>query len=99
MIAHLRRIRSQEKLGEAKYDRFIKDILQLELEISIKVLPDIARDPKNTMVFSDKEKYHDIMANAKYNKQKSKDLLLKMNPSNKNIDQIMDDLRPEGCQL
>ena len=53
MIAHLRRIRSQEKLGEAKYDRLVKDMVQLELELNAKLLPDIARDPTNTKVFSE----------------------------------------------
>ena len=69
VISHLRRLRSHENLGEAKQDRLVKDMLQLELELNFKILPDIAKNRKNLPAFSQKEKRDDIIANAKYNKK------------------------------
>ena len=43
----------QNIVGEAKYDRLIKDMAQLEVELNIKLFPDIARDPANIKLFSE----------------------------------------------
>ena len=51
VIAHLRRLRSDEN-GAAKQDRLMKDMFQIEMELGIKLLPDIAKDPKNLTAFS-----------------------------------------------
>ena len=43
-------------MGEAKYRRYTRDMMQLEMEVNCKLLPDTARDPANIVAFSEKEK-------------------------------------------
>ena len=57
-----------EERGEAKYERLMKDLMQIELAQNIKLLPDIARDSQNTAVFSKEEKIADTIVISKYNK-------------------------------
>ena len=64
-----------DETGEAKYDRLMRDMMQIELEVNYKLIPDVARNSENTKVFSKEEKLVDIVENAKYNKQKSRSLL------------------------
>ena len=52
VISHLRRLRSADHIGEAKQDRLLKDMMQLELELGFKMLPDIAKNRKNLPPFS-----------------------------------------------
>ena len=56
VVTHLRRLHSHDVLGEAKYDRLMRDMMELELTMNFKLLPDIARHSENTKVFSDQEK-------------------------------------------
>ena len=56
LITYLRRLRSHDTMGEAKYRRYTRDMMQLEMEVNCKLLPDTARDPANIVAFSEKEK-------------------------------------------
>ena len=71
MVAHLRRIRSHEDLGEAKQERFLKDIKGHELKLNIKMLPDIANNPENLHVFTKEEKLADLQDISKFYKKDS----------------------------
>ena len=67
-IAHLRRLRSHDEGGEAKLDRLMRDLKQLELDLNIELLPDTARVSSNIAVFSKEEKIADMIEYSKYNK-------------------------------
>ena len=56
VVGHLRRLRSHSVLGEAKYERLMKDMMHLELTLNFKLLPDMARSSENTMTFTTEEK-------------------------------------------
>ena len=56
LVAYLRRLRSQDNMGEAKFSRYTRDMMQLEMELNCALLPDIARNPANIATFSAKEK-------------------------------------------
>lgn len=43
-ISHLRRIRSHQEHGEAKYERIMKDLKHNETQFNLKMVPDFARD-------------------------------------------------------
>ena len=59
-VSHLRRLRSQEKDGEAKYDRLMRDMMQMEVHLHYKILPDEAKNSKNVGVFTEEEKLADL---------------------------------------
>ena len=61
-----------DETGEAKYDRLMRDMMQIELEVNYKLIPDVARNSENTKVFSKEEQLVDMVENAKYNKQNSR---------------------------
>ena len=44
-------------------------MMQVEVEMGFKMLPDIAKNTDNVKVFSDKEQYADLIENSKYNKK------------------------------
>ena len=71
-MAHLRRLRSQEKDGEAKYDRLMRDMMQMEVHLQYKILPDEAKDSKKVAVFSAEEKIADLQENSKYFKHNNR---------------------------
>ena len=52
LITQLRRLRSQEDLGEAKQDRLTKDMMVLELKLNFKMLPDMVKSPNSLPAFS-----------------------------------------------
>ena len=47
-------------------------MMQVEVEMGFKMLPDIAKNTDNVKVFSDKEQYADLIENGKYNKKQGK---------------------------
>ena len=47
-------------------------MMQVEVEMGFKMLPDIAKNTENVKVFSDKEQYADLIENGKYNKKQRK---------------------------
>ena len=47
-------------------------MMQVEVEMGFKMLPDIAKNTDNVKVFSDKEQYADLIENGKYNKKQRK---------------------------
>ena len=72
IVTHLRRIRSHEERGEVKFDRLMRDFMQLELTLNIRLLPDVARDSANTTVFSKEEKIADLTKATMFKKSKAK---------------------------
>ena len=54
VISHLRRLKSADQIGdgEARQERLLKDMMQLELELNFKMLPDVAKNRKNLPPFS-----------------------------------------------
>ena len=68
-VAHLRRIRSDSKNGETKYNRIWSDMKQVEHKFNFQMLPDLAKTYENTKIFSFEEKEADTYENAKYNKK------------------------------
>ena len=87
LVRYLRRVRSQDNMGEAKYSRYIRDMKQLEEHLSCKLLPDIARDSANITAFTEREKCDDMLENAK-NHDKPKDIF-KIVRVKRNTDQMV----------
>ena len=71
-VSHLRRIRSSPEQGEIKFERFLKDLYQNEIDFNFKMLPERARDEQNTKVFTKEEEYEDMVNNIQYNKKQAK---------------------------
>ena len=53
---HLRQLRSQPKVGKARYDRLVKDLMEMELLLNIELLPDTARS-EACMMMNSKQEY------------------------------------------
>ena len=47
-------------------------MIQVEVEMGFKMLPDIAKNQDNIKVFSENEQYADLIENGKYNKKQRK---------------------------
>ena len=88
-----------DETGEAKYDRLMRDMMQIELEVNYKLIPDVARNSENTKVFSKEEKLVDIVENAKYNKQKSRSLLQAISKDTKATAEGEVDPPPNVCLI
>ena len=69
VVDHLRWIHSQPCHGAVKFDRVFKDMKQLEITCNFKMLPDSARSPDGTKVFSKKEQFEYLLENGKHNKR------------------------------
>ena len=58
-----------EMWGKVKFEKFQKDMKQLEIVCNFKMLPDAAENLSNTKVFSEQEKCEYLKKNGKYNKK------------------------------
>ena len=47
-------------------------MMQVEVEMKFKMLPDIAKKRDRVKVFSEEESYNDLVQNGKYNKKEGK---------------------------
>lgn len=66
VINHLRRARSFPYKGECRFMSLFKDMIYLEKEMHLTIIPSAARDPKSIKLFSMRETYEDLRLNAKY---------------------------------
>ena len=64
-VSYLRQLRGPDNDGEAKCSRFLGDVMQMELSLNCKVIPDIARDQSPTTTFS-AEKQEKMVANTNF---------------------------------
>ena len=72
-VMHLRWIRSQPVHGAKKFDRFLKDMKQLEITCNFKMLTENGKDANSdiTKTFTQQEEYKYLVENGRYNKRQT----------------------------
>ena len=66
VINHLRRCRSFPYKGECRFQSLYSDMLDLERQMKVQLIPEEGRDQKKIKTFSMTEVYEDLRQNSKY---------------------------------
>jgi hypothetical protein len=71
VVNHLRRARSFPYKGECRFKSLFEDMMSMEQQMKLQIIPEEGRNPKNIRLFNMNEIYEDLKTNAKYRNRNS----------------------------